>query len=134
MPQDNSDLTDAATRWTIAQDRAKRANRNLLQYGAALATVLAAFGSVAGILGIADAVKNPGKISTVLFSTSGGDFTIQSLVLALSGTGACFFLVLFVGAAISLLKRGWYEAEAEKQLRKIIMKEPGRFVPKGSGE
>ena len=110
--------------WNIARGKAERANRNLLQYGGALAGMLGISAGSSGIWAIVKAMPNGCDFLDRFYYCFVGAFC-----------GASIFLgFLFLGLVASFRKRGQYELEAEQYLKKIIALYPERFLPKSGAD
>ncbi len=115
---------EVTAQWNVAKGKAERANRNLLQYGGALAAMLGISAGSSGIWAIVKAMPN------------GSDFLDQFIpcfVAAFCGA-ALFVGFLFLGLVASFRKRGQFEREADQFLKQIIALYPERFLPKSGAE
>ena len=111
---------ELTARWNAAKAKAERANRNLLQYGGALAAML---GISAGSSGIWAIVKAMPSDSSFL------DQFLPCFVAAFCGAGL-FVGVLFLGLLNSYRSRGQFEKQADEYLAQIVKMYPERFLPK----
>ena len=114
----SEDVVLALEEWHEARESANRHNRNLLQYGAAIATV---FGIAVGF----------GGIASVAISTGDGNGT--PYLVAAGIIGAIGFVLGALGAfAIVRAFRARRSAEerAAQTLRVLIRHDPERFMPR----
>jgi hypothetical protein len=115
---------ELTARWNEAKAKADRANRNLLQYGGALAAML---GISAGSSGIWAIVKAMPSGSSFL------DQFIPCFVTAFCGAGM-FGGFLFLGLLNSFRTRGKFEREADELMTHLVKLYPDRFLPKPGAE
>jgi protein-S-isoprenylcysteine O-methyltransferase Ste14 len=107
---------DLVREWHIAREKADRLNRNLLQYGAAMAAVIGVFGASGGVFALAFSVQREGA----------------ELPLGIVWTTVAIGLLLFVilgGFLISAFReRGKREREVEEKFEQISREDPDAFL------
>ena len=113
----NGSIENLVADWQIAKDRANRYNRNLLQFGAAIAGVVGIFAGSAGVFAMAQRIQ----------TTS--DPSLTWTLACLTSAGTFFFLILLIGLMGSFNARNRYEKMAEETLRQIVLHDPNRFLP-----
>ncbi|MBI4298703.1 MAG: hypothetical protein HY666_02985 [Chloroflexi bacterium] len=107
--------------WYIANEAAKRYDRNLLQYGGAMAAIVGVFGGSGGVFAIAISVQQ-------------AEFLPLWLIWADLAIGSILFVMLGILLLYSLLRRRTCENEAEKSLKQIIAEDYKRFLPGAEAE
>ena len=114
----SDDVVLALQEWHEARESANRHNRNLLQYGAALATL---FGLEAGFGGIVTVAISLGK-------GGGTPYFVAAVVIGAAG------IVLGALGALAMVRafreRKLAEERAAETLRVLIRHDPERFMPR----
>ena len=113
----NAPIENLVADWQIAKDRATRYNRNLLQFGAAIAGVVGIFAGSAGVFAMAQRIQ-PTAANSLTYTLA-----------CLTAAGIVFFLILLIGLVGSFNARNRYEKIAEETLRQIVLHDPDRFLP-----
>ncbi len=106
--------------WNKARDEAEHYNRNLMQYGAAVAAVLTLLAGSGGIFAVATAVKvedNPFFLWAV--GILGGLGVVATIAL----------VILMVMLVQSFVRRKEAEEAVEEHRRSLIGDDPTRFLP-----
>lgn len=105
--------------WNAAKAKAERANRNLLQYGGALAAMLGISAGSSGIWAIVKAMPSSDFLEPF----------VPCFVAAFCGAGL-FVGILFLGLVNSFRNRGKFERQADEYFAQIVKLYPERFLPK----
>ena len=105
--------------WHLAREEANRYNRNLLQYGAAVAAVFGIGAGSGSVLALASAQNDQGETSALLWGGGGlaGALLVFSVILA--------FLLVH-----AFRQRRSAERRADEYHRKLVRHAPERFLPK----
>ncbi len=122
-PQPNAEedpKTPILKKWYKAKDEADHYNRNLMQYGGAVAAVLTILAGSGGIFAVATAVKVEGNPYFVWAAAILGGVSVV-------GTIALFILT---GMLVhSFIRRGKAEKAVDKNRRRLINEEIAAFLP-----
>lgn len=123
---------DALQGWHLARQRAKRYNRNLLQYGAGLAAVLGINAGTGGMLKLADsleirsarasgdAISEPAR--QVLWDLT----SLAGWIVAITAVAAVLLLILLIAA---FRERQRAERQADGYVPRLIATAPQWFRP-----
>ena len=106
--------------WLEAKDKSERYNRNLMQYGAAIAAVLSILAGSGGIFAVANALR-----------MEGGSLPFWAWiilgVITVVGIAALFLLLILL--FFSFLRRKEAEADAVRERGNLIAQDHTRFLP-----
>ena len=107
-------------KWYKAKDEADHYNRNLMQYGGAVAAVLTILAGSGGIFAVATAVKVEGNPYFVWAATILGGVSV---------VGTIALVILTVMLVHSFVRRGRAEKAVDKNRRNLINEEIAAFLP-----
>ena len=122
--QRHPDFVPALQGWHLAKERARRYNRNLLQYAAGIAAVLGIGAGSSGLFAVAGAL-----IRTEETSRSLPDWAFVILAVA-GGVVGVLSIILLAFLAIAFSRRGTAEQDADLAQARLIDLDPDRFWPK----
>lgn len=108
--------TDARAAWYDARDRAKRADRNLLQYAGAIAAVLGIGSGSGGLLAVAAALRDSGSLVP------------EWIFYALASAAVAMAISLTLPLLMTLRLRGDAEDEMRERLP-AALREDSTFDP-----
>ncbi len=112
--------TPILKKWYKAKDEADHYNRNLMQYGGAVAAVLTILAGSGGIFAVATAVKVEGNPYFVWAATILGGVSV---------VGTIALVILTVMLVHSFGRRRKAEKAVDKNRRSLIDEEIGPFLP-----
>jgi hypothetical protein len=110
-------------RYQLAKEQATRSNRNLLQFGAAIATFLAIGAGSGSVLALADSVAARENESLSLPSWAIAALVAEVIAIVL----VVLFLSLLLFEAFSLRREA--ERQADEHLKALISEDPDRYWP-----
>jgi len=105
--------------WHLAREEANRYNRNLLQYGAAVAAVFGIGAGSGSVLALANAQTEEGENMALLWGAIG-----------LAGAVLVFSVILAFLLVAAFQQRRSAERRADESHRKLVRHAPERFLPK----
>jgi hypothetical protein len=116
----SQEMVDALQGWQIAKERAGRANRDLLQFAAAITAVLGIVAGSGGIFAVATAAAPPDADQL---------FSLDVLKIFMTvGFALAFVLGLMLVAAYQRRRR--FERTMDDYLTRLIGLRPDAFLPK----